>query len=219
MLFNIQRILTNIWPTTDEELRDLQDRGYLRGTILNLGAGWDDIAHLIDGTLVNQDIPWPDESRTNIDIFSPADRIPRADSTFDAILCLAVLEAVPDPERVVQEMRRVLKPRGCVIASVSFLQPEHKCPTDYRRYTKDGLIQLFEKHGFDVEEVKPLFTVYHTLHWIIRLWLLRKNSLTYRFLRLVLLVPLAIMAKRSTLTSDRVASAFRIVARKPAPSP
>jgi SAM-dependent methyltransferase len=204
-----------VWPPIDYELVDIKERGLLRGLVLNAGSGWRDISHVVDGTLVNQDIAWPDDRRTNLDITSPLHEIPRPDGTFDTVLCIAVLEHVENPEDVTAEMFRVLKPGGRLIASVPFLQPEHKIPTDFQRYTRDGLSALVMRHGFAVEEIRPLFTVYHTLHWIVYEWLHIKNTFFYRLMRIMLLPMLAALAKNSTSVSDKVASVFRVIARKP----
>jgi SAM-dependent methyltransferase len=205
----------SVWPSIDYELGDLKARGLLTGTVLNAGCGWRDIRHLIDGTLVNQDLRWANDTRSNIDIFSPLHEIPRPDGTFDCVLCIAVLEHVAKPVEVVAELFRVTRQGGYVVASVPFLQPEHKVPTDYQRYTKDGLTLLFENAGFRVEETRPLFTVYHTLHWLVYEWLHMRRNLFYKSLRLLLLPPLTLLARHSTLVSDKVATAFRVVARKP----
>jgi len=203
-----------VWPPIDFELNEYREKGLLNGLVLNAGAGWRDISDLVTGTLVNQDLTWPEDNRTNIDIFSPLHQIPREDNTFDTILCIAVLEHVENPEEVVPELYRVLKPGGNLIASVPFLQPEHKVPTDYQRYTKDGLIRLFSHHGFTVIETKPLFSVYHTIHWIVYEWLHLKNSILYKALRVLILPALAWLARRSRLQSDVLASVFQIHATK-----
>ena len=122
---------------------------------------------MIEGTLVNQDIRWDNDTRKHIDIFGPLNHIPRPDNTFDGIVCIAVLEHVDAPHTVVSEFYRVTKPGGYVVASVPFLQPEHKVPTDFRRYTKDGLKLLFEDVGFQELHTITLFTIFHTLHWIL----------------------------------------------------
>src|SRR4051812_22240180 len=112
---------SEIFPPIDDELIDLKEKGLLKGTVLNAGAGWRDVSHLIDGTLVNQDISWPGDDRTNIQIYSPIHSIPRPDDTFDVILCIAVLEHVINPDECVAEMVRVLKRGGLMVASVPFL--------------------------------------------------------------------------------------------------
>ena len=204
-----------IWPPIEYELLDAKKAGYLKGKILNAGAGWRDLSHLVDGELINQDITWPDDDRKNIHIFSPIHNIPVADNTFDTILCIAVLEHVENPEEIIPEFLRVLKPGGIVVASVPFMQPEHKIPTDYQRYTKDGLERLFRHRGFEILSCQSVFTVYHSLHWIAYEWLHLKNTLGYKFLRLLLLPVLAYRARHSRLASDKLASVFQVLARKP----
>lgn len=205
----------HIWPAIDYELIDLKDRGLLRGVVLNAGCGTRKIQHLVDGQLVNQDLRWPGDQRTYVDIFSPLHEIPRPDGTFDCVVCIAVLEHVINPTEVVREMFRVTKCGGYAVASVPFLQPEHKIPTDFQRYTKDGLRVLFENAGFVVEEVRPIFTVFHTLYWITYEWLHLRDTLLYKILRVLLLAPLSIATRRSKLTDDKLASVFRLLARKP----
>lgn len=217
MLNRIRNLVSQgaVWPAIDYELVESKRRGLLRGIVLNAGAGLRDISHLVDGTLVNQDIRWPGDQRKHIDIFSPIQKIPKSAGTFNTILCIAVLEHVENPDEVVKEFFRVLKPNGFVVASVPFLQPEHKVPTDYQRYTRDGLTRLFEINGFAVEDIFPLFTVYHTIHWILYEWLTMKNSIGYKIMRILLLPPLVLLAKTSNLRSDKLASVFQILARKP----
>jgi len=205
----------SVWPSIDYELADLKARGLLRGIVLNAGCGWREIGHLVEGTIVNQDLSWPGDTRTNVDIFSPLHTIPRPDGTFDCVICIAVLEHVANPVEVVRELFRVTKPGGYMVASVPFLQPEHKIPTDFQRYTRDGLQALFTNAGFVVDEVRPMFSVYHSLHWITYEWLHMRDTFAYKALRIILLPLLLLKARRSTLVSDKVASVFRLIARKP----
>lgn len=219
MLNSLRRLTkVSVWPPIDYELLDIKERGLLRGTVLNAGCGWRRIGHLVEGTLVNQDISWDGDTRTHVDIFSPIHDVPRPDGSFDCVLCIAVLEHVANPVEVVAELFRVTKPGGYVVASVPFLQPEHKIPTDFQRYTRDGLTFLFSNAGFEIEEVRPLYTVYHTLHWIVYEWLKLSSSFAYRAMRVLFLPPLSYMARHSTLVSDTTASGFRVLARKPHPA-
>lgn len=48
-----------------------------------------------------------------------AERLPFADAAFDAIVTTGVLEYVPRIEHTISEMRRVLRPGGVVVATVS----------------------------------------------------------------------------------------------------
>jgi SAM-dependent methyltransferase len=206
-----------VFPKIDTDLGECLS--LLKGKVLNAGAGWRDVSHLVTGELVNQDITWPGDERTNIQIYSPLHQIPVESNHFDAILCIAVLEHVENPEEVVPELFRVLKPGGHLILEVPFLQPEHKVPTDFQRYTKDGLVRLVSHHGFTVERIQGLFTVYHTLYWQVYLWLHLKHSVIYLVLRLLLLRPLLWTARRSKTYSDALASGFQLIATKREPSP
>jgi len=201
-----------VFPEIETDLIECKD--LLRGQVLNAGAGWRDVSHLVDGDLINQDITWPGDERTNIDIRSPLHKIPLESDYFDAILCIAVLEHVENPEEVVPELYRVLKPGGHLILEVPFLQPEHKVPTDFQRYTKDGLVRLVTHHGFSVERIKGLFTVYHTLYWQVYLWLHLKKTIPYLLLRVVLLRPLLWASRNSNTYSDTLASGFQLIATK-----
>ena len=63
------------------------------------------------------------------------------DGYFNAIVCWSVLEHVPEPERAIAEMRRVLKPGGAIWVQLPFLFPYHPDPQDYWRVTPSGLRQ------------------------------------------------------------------------------
>lgn len=83
----------------------------------------------------------------NVDIVADAHNIPYQSNTFDSVICNAVLEHVHDPEKVVKEMIRVLKPGGFLYAEVPYLFFFHGYPNDYKRYTLEGMKRLFRKLG------------------------------------------------------------------------
>jgi SAM-dependent methyltransferase len=200
------------FPDIDVDLEEFKP--LLKGRVLNAGAGTRKVSHLIDGELVNQDITWPGDDRTDIQIYSPLHIIPVADNHFDAILCIAVLEHVENPEEVMAELFRVLRPGGHLVLEVPFLQPEHKVPTDFQRYTRDGLERLVTNHGFRVVRTKGLFTVYHTLYWQAHIWLHTKRSPLYLLGRISLLPWLLRRARRSTTYNERMATGYQLLAMK-----
>lgn len=79
----------------------------------------------------------------NVDVVADAHDIPVADNTFDAVFSLAVLEHVADPYRVASEMVRVLKPGGVLYTEIPFIFFFHGYPTDYTRFTREGIRRLF----------------------------------------------------------------------------
>lgn len=68
--------------------------------------------------------------------------IPFPADSWDAILCTEVLEHAADPERLVQEMLRVLRPGGIILVTVPFSARVHHVPHDYWRFTLFGLRKL-----------------------------------------------------------------------------
>ncbi len=140
---------------------------YLKGRVLNAGCGDRDIAALLKG--------WHAGSVDNCDIQSTIPgaflcdltSIPRPDNSYDSILCNAVLEHVPDPEKVMGELHRLLAPGGHVVVSVPFLQPFHPTPFDFRRYTREGVLQLAERTGFRVLEMLPVHSLAQTFGWLL----------------------------------------------------
>src|SRR2546421_2752924 len=127
--------VADLFPPIEEELGPY--RHYFRGKVLNAGAGDRDLRPLIEGKLYNQDLP-TGLHNANIDILSPLHRIPVEPDFFDAIICNAVLEHVENPEEVMSEFRRVCKPGGILYLCVPFMQPEHRDPADFQRYTIAG---------------------------------------------------------------------------------
>ena len=61
------------------------------------------------------------------------------DHSFDVVVCVAVLEHVPWPQKAVDELHRVLRPGGVIWAELPWVQPLHEMPKDYWRATPDGL--------------------------------------------------------------------------------
>nr|WP_290667264.1 class I SAM-dependent methyltransferase [Ardenticatena sp.] len=71
-------------------------------------------------------------------------QLPFRDESVDSILCNAVLEHVPNPQRAVDEMYRVLKPGGRAYVGVPFIYPYHD-DVDYFRFSDSALQRMFER--------------------------------------------------------------------------
>ncbi len=98
-----------------------------------------------------------------VDIRAPASAIPVDDASFDVVLCTEVLEHVPEPRVVLNELRRILRPGGLLLVTVPFVWFLHEEPHDYYRYTVHGLRFLFDGAGFDELEIEPLGDSFSTL--------------------------------------------------------
>src|SRR5262249_34689814 len=129
---------------------------YLCGKVLNAGCGERDVSGYLLGhgatSVENCDLSpaLPDA------IACELSQIPRSASTHVSALCNAVLEHVRAPTDVLTELHRVLKPVGVLVIGVPFLQPFHAVPMDFQRYTKDGLVELATRTGFEVVELLPV---------------------------------------------------------------
>lgn len=100
-------------------------------------------------------------------IMAPSCTYPISDRSLDGIGCFAVLEHVPEPWVVVQEMRRMLKPGGKVWIDWPFLQPVHGYPSHYFNTTREGLVSIFTRAGFTVDRAETLHnqTPDFTVNW------------------------------------------------------
>ncbi len=77
------------------------------------------------------------------------------ENIYDVVLCSEVLEHVPDPGKVLEEVWKVLVPEGKLLLTVPFLSWLHEEPHDYFRFTRHGLRQLLFGAGFRILEITP----------------------------------------------------------------
>lgn len=77
-----------------------------------------------------------------LDVQFDAHSLPFASEQFEHVLCVEVLEHCQNPQRVIDECYRVLRPGGTLILTTRFLFPLHDAPHDYFRFTKYGLQHL-----------------------------------------------------------------------------
>lgn len=87
-----------------------------------------------------------------VQVLGDAQALGLADQSFDVVLCTEVLEHLPEPQRAIDEMHRVLTPGGTLLLTTRFLFPIHDAPHDYFRFTKYGLRHLLRR--FEILELE-----------------------------------------------------------------
>jgi SAM-dependent methyltransferase len=68
---------------------------------------------------------------------------------FGTIFCLSVLEHCEQPFAMADNMTRLLRPGGKIYVSVPFAWKFHGYPSDYWRFTHEGVKKLFSRLAFD----------------------------------------------------------------------
>ena len=88
---------------------------------------------------------------TKPDVYGDALCLPMKPSCFDVVLLLDVLEHIKDTDRLLHQIRTVLKPNGLMIVSIPFMYPLHDEPRDFIRLTVYGVEELASRNGFTVD--------------------------------------------------------------------
>ena len=149
--------------------------------------------------------------------------IPLEDGLADCVVSFQVLEHVWDLDWYLNECRRLLKPGGWLLLSTHGTWLYHPHPTDYRRWTVDGLPGDIAARGFEIQSNTGLVG---PLAWTTQFRLLGfREVLTKVPLLGKLAVPLLSglmnvrMALEETITPQQIrqtnAAIYVVVARRP----
>ncbi|MGL1888293.1 MAG: class I SAM-dependent methyltransferase [Reichenbachiella sp.] len=123
--------------------------------VLDAGAGEQTYKHLFDHAQYEAaDFEKVDKPYAKSTYVCDLSQMPVEDNRFDFIVFNQVMEHLPEPAKVLNELNRVLKPGGKMIYSGPLFYEEHEVPYDYYRYTQFGLKHLFSKTGFELEQLE-----------------------------------------------------------------
>jgi SAM-dependent methyltransferase len=132
-----------------------------KSIILNIGSG----PFILGKNFINIDIaPYH-----NVHIVADATQLPFKNNSVDGIVNIVILEHVPEPENVVDEMFRVIKNGGVIYTHIPFLQGFHASPHDYTRWTSSGVVRLH--HKFKELETGVGAGPTSSLVWVLTEWL------------------------------------------------
>lgn len=89
-----------------------------------------------------------------VELKSDASRIPLSDNSVDLANMIMVLEHLPEPDKALVEIRRVLKPGRKLLVCTVENYPGHDLPYNYYHFTKFGLREIFKEAGFRIEKME-----------------------------------------------------------------
>jgi len=100
--------------------------------------------------------------------------IPLESGAVDSALATELFEHCPEPEAVMREIARVLKPGGVLFFTVPFVWPLHDVPHDEYRYTPFSLERHLSASGFVEIEMRALGGWDSTMALVLALWVRRR---------------------------------------------
>lgn len=89
-------------------------------------------------------------SQDKPDILGDLLNLPIKNNSYDTVILFEVLEHINNPQKAIQEIERILKPKGHLLLAVPFFYPLHDIPFDYLRYTEYFLRKLMNDNGLKI---------------------------------------------------------------------
>jgi SAM-dependent methyltransferase len=136
-------------------------------------------------------------------LLQPGQCVDLPNNSADGVVSFQVLEHVWDLDWYLGECHRVLKPGGWLLLSTHGTWPYHAHPTDFRRWTRDGLLAELKERHFEVQAVEG---VVGPLAWTTQIRLL---GFRHFFLRMsaigkVLLLPVILYTNIKIFIEDAI---------------
>lgn len=182
---------------------------------LNLGAGFTRIhSRMVTIDMINSE---------NIDIVIEGSVLPLKDGSLDVVVAQEVLEHIADFQGTINEVHRSLRPGGVFYCQVPFQIGKHHGPMDYWRFSRDGLVYLFENEEWTIDELEISLghgtgfyriAVEYGAVTLSALWApLYLPAKTFFAVALIPFRWLDVLTPRSH-EADRIAAGYLVVARK-----
>jgi SAM-dependent methyltransferase len=165
------------YKTGDHFLRNYTS--YYQGTLYDLGAGESPYKNFfLQYAQQYIAVDWAGSYHdTKADIAADLNKpLPIESAVADTVVSLSVMVHLCEPQTMLNEAFRILKPGGSIVLQVPWQWWIHEAPYDFFRYTPYGLKYLFEKAGFVEVVVDPQSGFFTT-------WILKINYFSMRFVR------------------------------------
>jgi ubiquinone/menaquinone biosynthesis C-methylase UbiE len=171
------------------------------------------------------------EDYGEIDYVCEVSNVPVSDEFFDIVICTEVLEHVPEPILVLQEISRILRPGGKVILTAPLGSGLHQEPYHfYGGFSPYWYKEFLAKYGFNeitIESNGRFFTLYAqetmrfikmTVPWILCTGALRRLLWTPVWLLLLpwftILIPALCFLLNKIDREDKFTIGYHVVAKK-----
>ncbi len=211
------RLFSPVMPSAayKKQFNDLLANYDPTSIIINLGSGPSIIGRR--GDIINIDI----FAFNEVDMIADASDLPLKDNTADLIFNTAMLEHVAVPEKIINEIHRILKPGGKFFCYLPFMVPFHAAPHDFHRWTIEGTRHCFEM--FEQIDVSIGAGPTSGMLWVIQEWLaivLSFGSRTLHDIIFLLLMPLTAPIKLLDIIfihfphAEKIASGFFVTGKK-----
>ena len=154
--------------------KDLEEsKGYMKGITLDIGGGRKrgNFKQPANATWVVLDSG--KDFRPHI--LGDAQNIPVKSNAVDCVKCTELLEHVEYPEKVLEEVSRILKSAGTLILSVPFSAGVHADPYDFQRFTDEKLRRMLEDN-FEVIVLKKQGLYFTVLAYMIKHSIISSDS-------------------------------------------
>jgi len=140
---------------------------YAKGRLIDLGCGKVPLYGAYRGLVTDVTCAdWPASPHASLHVDIQVDlgaALPFADASFDTIVLSDVLEHVPSPDLLWNEMARLLAPGGHALINVPFMYGLHEQPHDYGRYTAFALQRFASRAGLRLSVIEAVGGSLHVL--------------------------------------------------------
>lgn len=147
-----------------------------------------------------------------VQVVGDAQALGIGDATFEVVLCTEMLEHLPEPQKAIDEIFRVLKPGGELLLTTRFLFPIHDAPHDYFRYTKYGLRYLLRR--FEILDLQEETDAVGTMAVLVQRLGMQAETLGYTPLRAFWLLAAQAIRPFSFLITREFGDSRRLVAER-----
>ena len=159
---------------------------------------------------------------TGLDIVSDIINIPEPDQSFDSIMCIEVIEHIPDPAKVFPEFSRLLKPGGTLILTAPFCSLTHFAPYHYSTgFSRFYYEKHLQENGFEIISLTENGNYFEYLAQEVRRlpeisgkYARVKQSLFNRMISKYFLKNLEELSSRDTGSKELLCYGILVVARK-----